>query len=377
MNNSKIGLVLSGGGARGAYQVGVLSAIIEILQAEGLPSRFDFLTGVSAGAINASFLASTAHMQQHGVKKLCDLWSHLSTDQVFYGDVAHLGTLGFKWMSDLSFGAIKGTSPGRALLDTAPLKELLDRNINFDQIQRNIQDGLLDALALTAIDYRDSSAVTFIQSKSHKGWKKARRFSEPAQISSAHIMASSAIPLLFPPIGVDNRYFGDGCVRNSHPCAPSIYLGSEKMIVIGVRSLQTTLTEKSFNSTKPPSVARVINVLLNAVLLDGIELDVERLEKVNEFIRKVPPQHQTGIQYKPIDYVWISPSVDIGALAASKANKLPRMIRYLLKGLGTLEEANEIISYLLFESSFCTQLIEIGFEDGMKARDQIVKLYQS
>ncbi len=373
---SKIGLVLSGGGARGAYQVGVLNAISQIIQEEKIEKTIDILSGVSAGAINASMLAAHANDFHLGTKKLSDLWSQITADQVFYTDPLNLGKLGFKWMSELSLGGLSGSTPGRALLDTTPLKSLLNKNIPYEQIQTHLEDGSLAALAITAIDYKDSTAVTFIQSKLNKAWKKARRHSESARISTDHIMASSAIPLLFPPGNVDTRYFGDGCVRNTHPCGPSIYLGAEKLIVIGVRTATSTATERGHDLTKAPSVARVLNILLNAVLLDGVELDIERLERVNDFIRMVPQQNQGAINYKAIDYAWISPSIDIGELAAAKAHRLPRMIRYLIKGLGTLEEAHEIISYLLFDPDFCSQLIDLGFQDGMKQKDDILAIFK-
>lgn len=374
---SQIGLVLSGGGARGAYQVGVLNAISQILAEEKISRNFDVYTGVSAGAINAAMLASQAEDFHVAAKVLSDLWSQITADQVFFTDPFRLGKLGLKWMSELSLGGISGSTPGRALLDTTPLGTLLKNNISYDKIQTNLDEGRLKALAITAIDYRDSSAVTFIQSRLDKGWKKARRYSEPAKISTEHILASSAIPLLFPPVKVHEKYYGDGCLRNSHPCGPSIYLGCQKLVVIGVRSMATVATERGSALSRAPSVARVLNVLLNAVLLDGVELDIERLERVNEFIRRVPQDVKGSINYKPIDYVSISPSVDIGELASAKAHRLPRMIRYLIKGLGTLEEANEIISYLLFDPDFCTQLIDIGFHDGLKNRAEIIALFTS
>ncbi len=320
-------------------------------------------------------LAANAQDFHLAAKKLSDLWSKITANQVFFTDALHIGKLGFKWMSELSLGGLSGSSPGRSLLDTTPLRSLLSNNIAFDQIQRNLDEGHLKALALTAIDYRDSTAVTFVQSKMEKGWKKARRYSEPATITTEHIMASSAIPLLFPPVKVDTRFFGDGCVRNTHPCGPSIYLGAQKLIVIGVRCQNVNATERGNALTRAPSVARVLNILLNAVLLDGVDLDIERLARVNDFIHGVPAEHRTTINYKAIDYAWISPSIDIGELASAKAHRLPRMIRYLIKGLGTLEEAHEIISYLLFDPDFCTELIDLGFQDGMKQRQEILALF--
>lgn len=375
--SAKLSLVLSGGGARGAYQVGVIAAISDILQKHSIESRFHFYSGVSAGAINATFMATNAEDFHSASRKLVDLWSHIESDQVFYTDAVHLGKIGLKWMGELSLGGLTGTSPGRALLDTAPLSTLLKKNLELEKIAQNIKNGKLDGLAISAVDYQTSRSVSFVQGKEGlSSWNKYRRHSERAEIEVPHVMASSAIPLLFPPIQVDTRYFGDGCVRNTNPCGPSIYMGANKLVIIGVRKQGSTADEhRAILSDRAPTVARVLNVLLNAVLLDGVELDVERLQKVNDFINKTPTELRGQLLYKPIDYVWISPSKDIGEIAISRANRLPRIIRYLLKGLGTLEDASEIVSYLMFDPSFCSQLIEVGYEDAMAQKDELIKLH--
>lgn len=375
--STKIGLVLSGGGARGAYQVGVISALCEILKQNSIKPHFHFYSGVSAGAINAGFLATQCEDLYQGSRKLVDLWSHLSSERVFYTDAINIGKIGLRWMGELSLGALTGGMPGRALLDTSPLSDLLKENLNFSKIEKNIKNGHLEAVSVSAIDYQTSRSVTFLQGKEDlPSWNKYRRHSERTDLNVSHIMASSAIPLLFPPIQVDSRYFGDGCVRNSHPCGPNIYLGAQKLVVIGVRKQGSTADDiRALQAQGPPSVARVLNVLLNAILLDGVELDIERLQKVNEFVRKVPQDHHSQLAYKPIEFAWISPSVDIGEIATSKSSRLPRIIRYLIKGLGSLEDASEIVSYLLFDPVFCSLLIEVGYEDGMKQKDEILKLF--
>jgi NTE family protein len=378
MRSKKIALVLSGGGARGAYQVGVISAIAQIMQESKASTKIDIYTGVSAGAINASFMATFSDDFVLGAKKLVDLWSSLTSDQVFYTDAVHLGKIGLQWMGGLSFGGLTGgaTAPGRALLNTAPLGKLISKSCDFSRIERNIKNQHMRALAVTAIDYQNSNAVTFVQGDSDiPDWHKSRRMSEKTTIQMQHILASSAIPLLFPSVDVGPRHFGDGCVRNTHPCGPSIYMGAEKLIIIGVRSQEGLASEiPSGDLNTPPSVAKVMNVILNSVLLDGIDLDVERLKRVNDFVAKVPETSRSGLNYKPLEFAWICPSVDIGKIAFSKSSKLPRLIRYLIKGLGTIEEASEIVSYLLFEPAFCSQLIELGFEDGMREKDQILSV---
>lgn len=372
----KMGLVLSGGGARGAYQVGVLAAVQEISETSGIAPRFDFLSGVSAGAINASSLASNCENFKNASETLIKLWSELSADQVFSTDSLTMGKIGLKWMSELSLGSLTGTTPGRSLLETSPLRKLIHKNMDYDKVEKNIREGHLSALAITALNYANSATVTFVQGKENlASWDKGRKRSEKTTISTDHIMASSAIPLLFPPVQVDERFFGDGAVRNHAPCSPVIYMGAEKLLVIGVRRQAPTAHEQRAHSNlSAPSVARVINTILNGALLDAVEQDIERLHRLNDYARILEPEQGHKIGLRPLDYLFISPSADIGEMAVQKANKLPRMVRYLLKGLGSLEDASELISYLLFDPGFCSDLIDIGYNDGLERKEEIISL---
>lgn len=366
-------LILSGGGARGAYQVGVLKAVGEISRDLKIKSPFQVFTGVSAGAINASFLAAGANDFPTQTEKLVKLWSNLTTEDIFRTDIMSLGRIGMKWMGELSFGALTGATPGRSLLDTSPLRELLVRNLDVPAIGGLIKSGELKALALTALDYLSSTTITFVQGDPLlPDWARSRRRSMKTSITAEHIMGSSAIPLLFPPVELDGSYYGDGCVRNLAPMSPAIHLGAEKLFVIGVRRTSVTADElRARTEPKPPSVARVLNVLMNSVLLDGIETDIERLGRINEFLRRIPESLTEQVNFKKVNFVWIHPSDDIGLLASQLSQRLPRLVRYLLKGLGPLDDASEIISYLLFEPEFCTKLIEMGHRDGLQNEKQI------
>ncbi|WP_413582563.1 patatin-like phospholipase family protein [Bdellovibrio sp. HCB288] len=371
----KSGLVLSGGGARGAYQAGVLVAIYEIAQSSGVPLKFDFLSGVSAGAINASSLASNAHDYKYATDSLARLWSEVHFDQVFSTDSLTMGKIGIQWLKEISLGGITGTTPGRGLLDTTPLRGLISRNMNYDQVRENIEAGHIDALCITSIDYAKSATTSFVQSKNEiSSWDKGRKRSELSEINTEHIMASSAIPLLFPPIKVNERFFGDGAVRNHAPCSPVIYLGAEKLMVVGVRLQSSTAYDlHAENSETAPSLARVINTILNGVLLDAVEQDIEKLRRLNEYAKAITPDQQRKVALRPLDYLFISPSEDIGEMAVQKAAKLPRIIRYLMKGLGSMQDASEIISYLMFDPTFCSDLIEIGRKDGYAQKEEIIK----
>jgi NTE family protein len=368
-------IILSGGGARGAYQAGVITAVGEIAARLSIKTPFQIYTGISAGAINATFLAAGAHEFSRSAEKLSQLWSDLHSEQVFRTDAVSLGKIGFHWLGQLSLGGISNSSPNKSLLDTAPLFDLIRDNIEFGNIHKNISQQHLFAVAVTATDYTTNVNMTFVEGPpSAPTWERSRRKSIISRLTTEHVVASSAIPLLFAPTKINDRYYGDGCLRNLTTLSPALHLGADKLLVIGVRRHQTEFTDVGVTGLEtPPSVARIANVLLNSVLLDGIEIDIERLTRINQFLGKVPLEHHQNLNFKAIDYVWISPSQDIGAVAASMSNQLPRIIRYLLKGLGPLKDASEIISYLLFEPDFCRRLIAMGYEDGMNAAERIEK----
>ncbi|MGE5085183.1 MAG: patatin-like phospholipase family protein, partial [Bacillota bacterium] len=298
----------------------------------------------------------------------------LNFESVFSTDSMTMSKIGFQWLKELSIGGLTGTTPGRSLLDTSPLRGLIDSNMDYGKVEQNIHNGHLTALCITSIDYAKSATTTFVQCKDTlPSWDKGRKRSESTTITTEHIMASSAIPLLFPPIKVDERFFGDGAVRNHAPCSPVIYLGAEKLLVIGVRMQSSTAHEQRAANGTAPSVARVVNTILNGVLLDAVEQDVDRLRRLNEYALAISPEQQGRVALRPLDYLFISPSEDIGEMAVQKASKLPRIVRFLIKGLGSLQDASEIISYLLFDPEFCSDLIEVGRKDGLAHKEELIR----
>ena len=367
-------LVLSGGGARGAYQVGVLQGISEILKKEKIEPPFRILSGTSAGAINTAKLASTNEDFHSAVNDLIKIWTNIKTDQVFKADIMSLNKLG---LSSLLGSQKKFNS----LLDTAPLKNLIDKNCDFSLIQPNLEKGLFDSVIITANNYSRNSAVSFIQTASRVNetmlkWKEVRRRAVHTQMKSDHILASSAIPMLFPPIQLNGEPYGDGCVRNSTPCSPSIRMGANKLLVIGVRS--STINEAPLREDSKiiheASMVRILNTLLNAVMLDSVEQDVQRIQRLNELHDEAIASNKLfkATKLKKIPAICISPSQDIGELARHNAHHVPRILRMTINAFGELDEASELLSYLLFHADFCKSLIAMGYADCLQQKNEIL-----
>lgn len=370
----KTALILSGGGARGAYQVGVLKGLAETLRSLGIENPFRILSGASAGAINTAQLAASTENFETAIEKLVYLWSSLTPEQVFKADVLSLNK--FSISSLLGGGSKSSLFSMNSLLDTSPLKKLIEKNCDFSQIQNNLDQRKYDSIIVTANNYIEGGAVSFVQTPqvfdSEKlNWGDTRRKPIKTYLDSSHILASSAIPVLFPPVLVGNEYYGDGCVRNNTPCSPSLRLGAQKLFVIGVRSQQRqtllTKTEKSH----PVSMIRILNTLLNAVLLDSVEQDVQRIQRINQLV----DGSKNNANLKKIPAICISPSRNIGEIARERSHKLPRILRLTISAFGDLSEASEILSYLMFESDFCKKLIEMGYEDALNSKKEIIQFF--
>lgn len=371
--SKKIALVLSGGGARGAYQAGVLKGLSEILT-DKKKNPFQIISGVSAGAINCAKLACDLDHFGNAIEKLNFLWSQIETNQVFKTD--------FLSMNKFSLGLIGGQKKLDALLDTSPLGQLIDKNCDFLKVKKNIDAGVLESVIITANNYTSGAAVSFIQTSSSRlTWKESRRQAHLSEINREHIMASSAIPMLFPPIQIGSHYYGDGCIRNNTPCSPSIRMGADQLFVIGVRTQieaeKSTAQEAHHLQNVRPSMIRILNTLLNAVLLDSVEQDVYRIQRINQLIelsRYTPTAADVG--FKKIPALCISPSQDLGEIARHHAHHLPRLIRMTISAFGSLDEASELLSYLLFDPAFCKKLLEMGYNDALNSREQIENFFE-
>ena len=372
----KSALILSGGGARGAYQVGVLKGLCEILKSQNIENPFRILSGTSAGAINTAFLATQDGAFETAVEKLIYLWSNIHTDQVFKSDLLSLN----KFSLTSLLGGSNTHSPHlfsfNAILDTSPLKKLIEANCNFEKIQKNLNTHKYESVIITANNYIQGSAVSFIQTpdvfdSSKLEWDDSRRVSAKTELNAQHILASSAIPMLFPPIKIGSDFYGDGCVRNHTPCSPCIRLGANHLFVIGVRS-QRKNEPLIANKHENVSMIRILNTLLNAVLLDSVEQDVHRIERINQLIDQGQSKNS---RLKKIPALCISPSVNLGELAREKSHKLPRLLRLTISAFGHLDEASEILSYLMFEAEYCKRLIDIGYHDALNEKKNIIEFF--
>lgn len=366
---SKLGLVMTGGGARAAYQVGVVRAIYEILKKD--QNLFDVITGNSAGAINSTYLAANAKDWDVATANLMALWKRIKPQNIYDLRARTVSELGMKWLSGTFLGGL--TSKGSEinhLLDTEPLRKLLKREIEFHHIQQNLSDNSLHGVALSTTNYNSGSNVIFFQG-SHEinNWSRSDRFSVREDLNLDHLMASAAIPFFFPPVKVRESFYGDGCIRQTTPLSPAIHLGADKIIAIGVRHPhnQQRMQDLAFSPFKNPSIGQITGIMMNAIFLDSLEADVERMVKINELIRE--GQHK---EFKSIPILTIRPSRDLGKMTEKLTEELPPTLRYLLKGIGVSEkEGLDLLSYLAFDQSYTVPLMELGYDDTYKIKSQI------
>ncbi|MBI5450383.1 MAG: patatin-like phospholipase family protein [Gammaproteobacteria bacterium] len=370
---NNLGLVLPGGGARAAYQVGVLKAVAQLLPRHA-PNPFPIITGTSAGSINAVALAIHADNFRKGVLRIGRVWENFHVDQVFISDAGGLLKTGAHWLAALMLGGLGRYNP-YALLDRKPLRPLLERYLPCDKIQQSIDAGLIKALGITASGYDSGQSVTFFQG--HPGltsWNRERRLGCAENITVDHLMASSAIPFIFAAIRLNREFFGDGSMRQIAPLSPAVHLGADRLLVVGIRKRE----EIPFSREQVrgyPTVAQVASHVLSSIFLDSLYTDLERLERINKTIRLIPEERrqQDGVTLRPIDVLTISPSQSIDEIALKHLHLLPRGMRFILKGVGASQKHGAtLISYLLFEKEFCRELIALGYQDTLQVKEQLL-----
>lgn len=370
------GLVLTGGGARAAYQVGAVRALAEIAGPGQIP--FDVIAGLSAGAINGVALATGAGDFQTATERLQTTWSQLTPDRIYRTGALRLASIGSRWIRDLSAGGLIGKSGINFLLDSSPLRELVSTQIPISRIRRHLRAGRLRAVAVSTTNYHTGSGVTFFEGAADiQPWTRSARIGVRARIGVDHVMASAAIPIFFRPVSLDGSFYGDGCVRMNYPMSPAIHLGADRIVAVSVRHLRPpaeTAERQVRAKTDRLPLSEIVGVLLNSVFLDSLDSDLERMEQTNETLALVPPEKLTSreLGVRPIPALLLRPSEDLGRLAADEYERFPAMLRYLLKGIGASGQAGEdLLSYLAFEPIYVKRVMDLGYADAMARRDEI------
>jgi NTE family protein len=364
------GLVLTGGGARAAYQAGVIRALAEI-GGPG-PSPFNVITGVSAGAVNGVSMAAGADDFRNAAERLNALWLDLKPGTIYRTDTRRLLGVGGRWLKELTVGGLLGASDINYLLDTAPLRGFLRTHLPVPRMRRHIRSGVLRGVAVSATNYADGTAVTFYDGAPDIApWSRAIRVGVRERINVDHVMASAAIPVFFPPVKIRGVWFGDGCVRLLSPLSPAIHLGATRIVAVGVRH-QPDAASRKLAPELP--ISQIAGLLLNAVFLDSLEGDVERLERMNRTLGLVPAsaREKMADALRQIPILVLQPSRDLGELAADQVQRFPGMLRYLLRSIGASGDGgSDLLSYLAFEPVYVSRCINLGYEDTMARRRQV------
>jgi NTE family protein len=365
------GLILSGGGARAAYQVGVLRAIAEILPAHEA-NPFDIICGTSAGALNAAGLATHADCLHDGVAMLEKVWGEFRTEQVYRTDWPGVIARGWRFMMTLAFGRLRRDLP-ISLLDNSPLRELLNAQLNMSRLQEGIEAGHLRALCLTASGYSSGESVSFFQGGPElENWRRSRRIGVRSALTVDHLLASAAIPMFFPAVRVNREFFGDGALRQLSPISPALHLGAERVLVIGVGGQSRRHVREK--TVAYPSIAQIVSHIMNSSFVDSLEADVERLTRINKTLSLIP--HEVRAEHstlREVDVLVMTPPAEVlDAIAMRHARLLPKSIRMFVRGSGaTHRSGSGVLSYLLFEAPYCRDLMDLGYHDGCARREEL------
>lgn len=377
-NKKKLALVLTGGGARAAYQVGVLRAISEITGFEKNP--FAIISGFSAGALNGVWLASQSENFDSVTKNMVETWSSLTADHIFKVGPVSLGRIAYRWIFDRSAGGLKsGKNQITYLLDTAPLAEFIKNKINFNALNENIQNDLFHAISVNATDYRSGQSVAFYNGHTDiQDWTKLNRKSFRTVISAEHVLASSAIPIFFPPVRIGTSYFGDGVVRLNSPLSSAIHLGAEKLLVIGNR--RPSFIEQPPRTTGDGiTLGEIVGTILSGLFLDSLDGDLERIARINRGIAAMTAEAKAtqpdGLREVPI--LSLAPQNELARAPAGELARMPTTFSYLLRGIGVSEsKGSDLLSYLAFEPKYLGTLIQSGYEDTLERKSEILEFFE-
>ncbi len=370
----RAGLVLTGGGARAAYQVGVVKAVRDIL---GNPVRnpFPILCGTSAGAINAATLAVYADDFTRGVANLLDVWENMRCKHVYRTDAPSIMRSGARWFAAMIW--LSRRNPA-SLLDNTPLRDMLAHSLPFERIQENIDAGALYAVCVTASGYTTGQSVSFFQGGSGlEGWERNQRIGAAVVLKQEYLLASASLPFIFPAVKLHREYFGDGSMRQIAPISPALHLGADRVFIVGTgREIADTARARS---NVYPSLAQIAGHALNSIFLDTLMVDLERLERINRTLSMLPPEALSSgkVALRPVKVLYIAPSQPIERIAVRFLHELPHTVRFVLRPTGALSRSgSNLASYLLFEEGYCRALIDLGYQDTMSRGDEVRMFFE-